>query len=70
MLAYGSPNGFTRQVFAAGADDVVMLPVTPDEVLFALQKALARKAGTGEAGLCPRPLPSASSAPRAAPARR
>jgi pilus assembly protein CpaE len=50
VLAYGSPNGFTRQVFSAGADDVVMLPVTPDEVLFALQKALARKAGSGEVG--------------------
>ncbi len=50
VLAYGSPNGFTRQVFAAGADDVVMLPVTSDEVLFALQKALARKAGSGEIG--------------------
>jgi pilus assembly protein CpaE len=50
VLSYGSPNGFTRQVFAAGADDVVMLPVTPDEVLFALQKAVARKAGSGETG--------------------
>ena len=26
VLSYGSPNGFTRRVFAAGADDVVMLP--------------------------------------------
>ena len=50
LLSYGSPNGFTRRVFAAGADDVVMLPVTPDEVLFALQKAIARKAGSAEAG--------------------
>jgi pilus assembly protein CpaE len=50
VLTYGSPNGFTRRVFAAGADDVMMLPVTPDEVLFALQKALARKAGTAEGG--------------------
>ena len=49
VLSYGSPNGFTRRVFASGADDVVMLPVTPDEVLFALQKAMARKAGGGEA---------------------
>ena len=49
VLAYGTPNGFTRRVFAAGADDVVMLPVTPDEVLFALQKALARKAGGADA---------------------
>jgi pilus assembly protein CpaE len=54
VLAYGSPNGFTRRVFAAGADDVVMLPVTSDEVLFALQKALARKAGTGEIGVLSR----------------
>ena len=47
-LGYGSPNGFTRRVFAAGADDVVILPVSPDEVLFALQKAIARKAGGAE----------------------
>jgi pilus assembly protein CpaE len=48
VLSHGSPNGFTRRVFAAGADDVIMLPVTSDEVLFALQKALARKAGSTE----------------------
>ena len=50
VLSHGSPNGFTRRIFAAGADDVVMMPVTSDEVLFALQKALARKAGSAEAG--------------------
>jgi pilus assembly protein CpaE len=50
VLSHGSPNGFTRRVFAAGADDVVMLPVTSDEVLFALQKAIARKAGLAEGG--------------------
>jgi len=50
VLSYGSPNGFTRRIFAAGADDVVMLPVTPDEVQFALQKALARKAGAEGGG--------------------
>src|SRR3954454_20496426 len=50
VMTYGSPNGFTRRVFAAGADDVMMLPVTPDDVLFTLQKALARKAGGAEAG--------------------
>jgi pilus assembly protein CpaE len=49
LLSYGSPNGFTRRIFAAGADDVVMLPVTSDEVLFALQKAIARKAGGSDA---------------------
>jgi pilus assembly protein CpaE len=50
VLSYGSPNGFTRRVFAAGADDVVMLPVTSEEVLFALQKAIARKAGADGGG--------------------
>jgi pilus assembly protein CpaE len=50
VLSHGSPNGFTRRVFAAGADDVVMMPVTPDDVLFALQKAIARKAGSADAG--------------------
>jgi pilus assembly protein CpaE len=48
VLSHGSPNGYTRRVFAAGADDVVMLPVDAGEVLFALQKALARKAGSAE----------------------
>ncbi len=57
VLAYGSPNGFTNRVFAAGADDVVMLPVTPDEVLFTLQKAIARKAGGADsAGFSRAPL--------------
>jgi pilus assembly protein CpaE len=45
VLSYGSPNGFTRRVFAAGADDVVMLPVNSEELLFTIQKALARKQG-------------------------
>jgi pilus assembly protein CpaE len=46
VLTRDSSNGFTRQVFAAGADDVVMLPKAPTEVLFTLQKALARRAGS------------------------
>jgi pilus assembly protein CpaE len=50
VLSYGSPNGFTRQIFAAGADDVVILPVNSEEVLFALQKAVARKAGAEGGG--------------------
>jgi len=45
VLGYGSPDGFTRRVFAAGADDMILLPAAPDEVMFAFQKALARKAG-------------------------
>jgi pilus assembly protein CpaE len=47
VLMEGSPNGFIRRAFDAGADDLVSLPCTPDELRFALEKALARKAGTG-----------------------
>jgi pilus assembly protein CpaE len=57
VLSYGSPNGFTRRIFAAGADDVVMLPVaSEEEVLFAVQKAIARKAGGETATLSRAPL--------------
>jgi pilus assembly protein CpaE len=45
VFGYGSPNGFVNRVFEAGADDVVILPQDPDAVRFALQKAIARKAG-------------------------
>jgi pilus assembly protein CpaE len=45
VLCEGSPNGFVRRVFEAGADDLVSLPESPGNVLFALQKALARKQG-------------------------
>lgn len=50
VLAQESPNGFVRQAFESGADDLVMLPVGADgleaasrEVAFTLQKAVARK---------------------------
>lgn len=46
VLCEGSPNGFVRRVFEAGADDIVRLPETPSQVEFALQKAVARKQGT------------------------
>jgi pilus assembly protein CpaE len=39
-------NGFMQQVFAAGADDIVALPETPERVRHALQKAIARKRGS------------------------
>jgi pilus assembly protein CpaE len=45
VLCEGSPNGFVRRVFEAGADDIVRLPESTDEVYFALQKAVARKQG-------------------------
>ena len=52
-----SPNGFVRRVFEAGADDIVTLPESPERVLFALQKAVARKQGVAVAtGLALSPM--------------
>ncbi|HET8653573.1 MAG TPA: AAA family ATPase [Gaiellaceae bacterium] len=49
VLCEASPNGFVRRVFEAGADDIVSLPLEPGEVLFTLQKAVARKQGAAVA---------------------
>jgi pilus assembly protein CpaE len=46
VLCESSPNGFVRRVFEAGADDIVTLPETPGNVLFTLEKAVARKQGS------------------------
>ena len=45
VLCESSPNGFVRRVFEAGADDMITLPEEPGNVLFALEKAVARKQG-------------------------
>jgi pilus assembly protein CpaE len=45
VLGHGSPNGFLRRAFEAGADDIVMLPATQDQVRFEVHKLLARKQG-------------------------
>jgi pilus assembly protein CpaE len=46
VLGHGSPNGFLRRAFEAGADDIIQLPATREQVRFELQKLLARKQGT------------------------
>ncbi|HEX8854155.1 MAG TPA: AAA family ATPase [Thermoleophilaceae bacterium] len=55
VLSEGAANGFVRRVFEAGADDIVSLPDSPsahvngalaEEIVFTLQKALARKRGS------------------------
>src|SRR5437764_406338 len=43
VLGHGSPNGFLRRAFEAGADDIVMLPASPAQ------------AGPGERGRCGAP---------------
>jgi pilus assembly protein CpaE len=50
VLADGSPNGFVKRVFEAGADDILTLPQPPGELLFAIQKAVARKQGAAAGG--------------------
>jgi pilus assembly protein CpaE len=49
VLCESSPNGFVQRVFEAGADDIITLPETPGNVLFALEKAVARKHGSAVA---------------------
>ena len=61
VLGHGSPNGFLRRAFEAGADDIVMLPATPEQVRFEVHKMLARKQGAerrlGELAARLRPRP-------------
>jgi pilus assembly protein CpaE len=54
VLCAGSSNGFVEDVFAAGADDLLVLDPGPDvspsaqrNVVFSLQKAVARKISPG-----------------------
>ena len=50
VLAHAAPDGFLRRVFEVGADDVVRLPESPEQVNFALQKVLARKRAASSVG--------------------
>jgi pilus assembly protein CpaE len=52
VLGHGSPNGFLRRAFEAGADDIVMLPASRDQIRFEIQKLIARKQG-GETSVVP-----------------
>src|SRR5215813_5780477 len=49
VLGHGSPNGFLRRAFEAGADDIVMLPATPEQIRFEIHKLMARKQGADQA---------------------
>ena len=49
VVCDGSPNGFVQRVFEAGADDLLTLPQTQEDVLFALRKAVARRQGASAA---------------------
>jgi pilus assembly protein CpaE len=49
VLSETPANGFIRRLFESGADDVVLLPESPERLRFALQKAVARKQGSAVA---------------------
>jgi pilus assembly protein CpaE len=49
VLTTGSPNGFVRRVFESGADDILTLPEAPEDISFALEKAVARRRGAAVA---------------------
>ncbi len=49
VLTMGSSNGFVRRVFESGADDILTLPEPPDRIVFALEKAIARRRGAAVA---------------------
>jgi MinD-like ATPase involved in chromosome partitioning or flagellar assembly/CheY-like chemotaxis protein len=55
VLFFGTPDGFMERVFEAGADDLLSLPTSPDDVRFALEKVVARKRGTAGA-TAPNPM--------------
>ncbi len=48
-------NGFLQRAFAAGADDLVSLPQTPEQLAFVIEKVLARRRGAA-LGLAQAPL--------------
>jgi pilus assembly protein CpaE len=56
VISEASPNGFLRLVFEAGADDVITLPQSPEQVAFTLQKVLARRKGLSVPGKATAPL--------------
>src|SRR5215813_10734281 len=56
VMSEASPNGFLRQVFEAGADDVISFPQTSEQVAFTLQKVIARRKGLAVPGKAAAPL--------------
>jgi pilus assembly protein CpaE len=56
VLSEGSPNGFLKQAFEAGADDVIMLPQAPGAISFTLEKVIARRKGLVVPGQASAPL--------------
>ncbi len=51
VLSQDSPNGFVRRVFESGGEDILVMPQSPQQFQFAVQKAIARRmSSTGAQG--------------------
>ena len=56
VMSEASPNGFLRQAFEAGAEDVITLPQSSEQVAFMLEKVIARRKGLAMPGRAAAPL--------------
>jgi pilus assembly protein CpaE len=56
IMSEASPNGFLRQAFESGADDVITLPQPAEQVAFMLEKVIARRKGLAVPGRATAPL--------------
>jgi pilus assembly protein CpaE len=56
IMSEASPNGFLRQAFELGADDVITLPQSAEQVAFMLEKVIARRKGLAVPGKASAPL--------------
>jgi pilus assembly protein CpaE len=45
VLSTDEANGFLRRAFEAGADDLLVLPQSPEQITFTIEKVLARRRG-------------------------
>jgi pilus assembly protein CpaE len=56
VMSEASPNGFLRQAFEVGADDVITLPQSPEQVAFTLHKVIARRKNLAVPGKVTAPI--------------
>jgi pilus assembly protein CpaE len=53
VLYQGNPNGFMDPAFEAGADDLITLPLSANQLAFSLEKVLVRRRGPAQGALAP-----------------
>jgi pilus assembly protein CpaE len=53
VLYEGNPNGFVDPAFDAGADDLITLPLAPNQLAFSLEKVLVRRRGPSHGPAAP-----------------